>query len=479
MKRISLVTLILLGLALAGLNGCGSDSNKDPADLKADDQASDPDNAPADVKDPDQVTPSDVAQDLAVDVADVQDTTPVEDTAKPDVVEDTAKPDETNPPDEIEDNTQPDVVEDVEVVEDVVDPNSCGYGDNIAGLLNCAEGPVDVKIVGGLVTYAFDKGFFVYDDSSEHGMEFYLPTMEFTAPAAGDVIECHVLEWGNYLGQQEVTKVESCTIIGSGDPTEFAIELVAANVVPSESIESRLVYGNGLTVVQITDKDAVVAYGNQATIALRLDTPGELCVGATFNLLRGVITQYDQIHRIQVFVSATDLQSINTTNCGAAPTFDDSNWGFEEAGFDNPPADFLNAGTFMTSNRDTTAFYAGVASCKLGWTSTTNQDFVQGYYAPAVEGQKATLTVQVLDNSVSGRARLGIAFFKADKTGAGSAVYAADYTVDGANWQLLTLEATAPVDAAYVRGLIRLYDDGAGWTGSAIINIDDWNLTVQ
>lgn len=471
------VSNLLLVLALALGSACGSDTKKNTTDTLVEDTANQPDLPGEDLVDTDVPGRQDLMIDLQDDVPVVPDTKP-EDTNKPDVVEDT-NPQDTQLPDTQEDVAKPDVVEEVETVEDVVDPNACGYGENVAGLMKCTEGPVDAWLKGAVVTYAFDKGFFIHDGSTDRGMEIYLPAGEVTLPKAGDVVDCHVLEWGNFMGQQEVTKIEACTKVGDADPTDSALELVAGNVAPGEANESRLVYGNGLTVVQLNDKDAVVAYGSQTGIAVRLDTPGELCVGATFNLLRGVITQYDQSHRIQVFVSATDVQSINTTNCGAEPAFDDSNWGFEEAGFDNPPADFLNATMAMTSNRDTTTAHSGAASCKLTWTSTTNQDFLQGYYVPATEGQKATLSVWVSDQAEGGRVRLGITFYKADKTNAANTFYSADYSVNQAGWQQLTWEAVAPVDTAFVRGVVRLYDDGAAWNGSAFVNVDDWSLTVQ
>lgn len=469
--------VLLLVVAVASVTACGSDTKKNAADTLVEDAAGRDDLPREDLVDTDVPGRQDLMIDLQDDTPVAPDTKP-EDTNKPDAVEETL-PEDTLVPDTQQEVILPDVVDDLETLEEVVDPNACGYGDNVAGLLKCAEGPVDVWLKGGVVVYAFDKGFFLYDGSGDRGMEVYLDKGDVVLPKAGDVVECHVLEWTNYMGQQEVTKIEGCTKVGDADPTESALELVAANVAPSEAIESRLVYGNGLTVVQLNDKDAVVAYGAQSQVVLRLDTPGELCVGATFNLLRGVITQYDQSHRIQVFVSATDLQSINTTNCGAEPAFDDSNWGFEEAGFDNPPADFLNATTLMTSNRDTTAAHSGSASCKLTWTSTTNQDFLQGFYVPATEGQTATLSAWVLDQSEGGRVRLGITFYKADKTNAANTIYSADYSVTQAGWQQLVLAAEAPVDTAFARGVVRLYDDGAAWNGSAFVNVDDWSLTVQ
>jgi hypothetical protein len=159
-----------------------------------------------------------------------------------------------------------------------------------------------------------------------------------------------------------------------------------------------------------------------------------------------------------------------------------SNWGFEEAGQDDPPADFLKGTGAFTANRVTTVFHTGLASCKLTWTSSNNQDFEQEYTMPVSEGSTVTLKAWALDNDNLGNGRLALYFYDAGgakvRTEYGTLQ---DFTDDNAEWQEMTLAETVAAGEASVRGFIRLYDENwpepAAGTEAPVLYLDDWSLT--
>jgi len=475
--RFMTVTLSLLALSVT--LGCGGRSNEGGLpDNQEQDSQGNPDLGDTQVPDEDLETPEDLPSTdlLPTDVP--EDNTPPVDLVELQEVVDIADISDIEEIEEIAEIVDVTEVEEVDA-EEVVDPGVCGYQDSVAGLLNCPEGDVDVWVKEAVVTYSYDKGFFVFDGSSTRGMEFYLPAGETPLPSAGDVVNCHVTKFASFKGQQEVTAVASCEKVGAADPFDSSLELVVGNLLPDEQYESRLVFGNGLTVVSLIGNDATVAYGSHPAVPMRLDAPGQLCAGAKFDLVRAVIRQYDDKHQIHVFVSAADILNVNTDECGETPVFDDSNWGFEEIGLDDPPSDFQKVTASFSANRDATVAHTGSASCKLTWTSDTNQDIYQGFYLPVSPGQTVTFSVWVLDQAPGGRVRQGMVFYKDDKSTDGAVNYSSTFSADSDQWVELVHTATAPEQGAYVRGIIRMYDEAQNFNGSAFVHIDDWGFTLQ
>jgi hypothetical protein len=495
------VPIWAFGLAACGTTPVGGGSVATPAGQDAtggDATAAASDATPTEDAGTDAQPQPDVPSDTAVDTPDVAELPPLGDAPvvaelPPDVAPDVPPelPDTTDLPDltpELPKDAAPDVPPDLppelapDVVKDVPPDvlDTCGKTKNVAGLLLCGEGPVDYQLDNVTVTYSFGQGFFVYDGSTTRGIQFYAANgWPFDKPKVGDVVSVHVSKYGNFGGQQEVLAAEGLKVTGTADASKSALDLATVpKTMIGEEYESRLLVGKGLILKQLTGPDGLVQTPNAGDVMLRLDGgPTNLCAGAVFALKSAVLTQYGSSHRIHVMNGAADLDAVDTSNCKAAPLYDMSNWGFEEPDDTDPPPDFLKVGAGFTAQRTTQQKHGGQASCKLTWTSTDNQDLVAGHYFPIQPGQKASLAVWLLDNDPTGRARLGLTFYKADKTMAGGSQFSATYTADNAAWAQYTYSYTAPAEAAFVRGFVRLYDH-TGWTGSATVHTDDWTMTA-
>ena len=249
----------------------------------------------------------------------------------------------------------------------------------------------------------------------------------------------------------------SMTIVG-GDANELG-----------EIVSSTLTVDYGAGEVQL--------YGGSELEDFLSNNP--VCTGGTLELGAGVITQYIDVHQIRVFDAANEV-SVSGGNCVA---YDDSNWGFEDWTSSNPPAGFINKTSDFTSTEFTTTTYEGDAACQLTWTSSSNQDFWQGYYVPVAAGETATFDVAVWDADENGRLRLALTFYDADGNSLGNefpSEYSDDVTGNAEAWNVMTFAAEAPEGAATVRAWVRMYDVTVGeeWAGEATVVIDDWNLTV-
>jgi hypothetical protein len=367
-------------------------------------------------------------------------------------------------------------VDDLQVgcVEYMPEPTCAGQIDLATLRTFCQEGAVDVTLEGVTVTYAFNNGYFLQDDTA--AIEVYVgPDWPYPAPAEGSVIDLHVTEYGSYANQQEVVVSDPPVVVGAADPTLLAID-ISGGFLPGEESESFYIHGTGLKVTDIDGKDVTVAYGTAAAVILRVDTSAALCIGATFDLLDGVVTQYWDIHRLQVFDAAIDLGNINTDKCPAFNA-DMSNWNFEEPDLTDPPPDFEKATDSFTAFPTNTAAHGGAQSCELIWNSKSNQELYQGFYTPVVAGQKVTFSLWTLDNDPAGRLRLLIRFYDAAKNPI-SNTYSDQFTVDSPDWMQMVFAQTAPNNAAFARAYVRLYDTEL-WTGEAVANIDDWSVVVE
>jgi len=350
----------------------------------------------------------------------------------------------------------------------------CSPTGSVANLRACEQGAVDVTVTGAVVTYVFDLGYFIQDETG--AVQVYVGyEWPYDAPGLGDVIDIHVTEYGDYKNQQEI--IESDPPVKTGDAVVEGLKLdISGGVVPDESIESRVIKGAGITVETLAGKDVTVAYGGITGVPYRAEEPGDLCEGAAFDLAAGVITQYEDIHQLKTFY-AMDIVNVDTTGCAPVVEADASNWGFEETGDDDPPADFEKLSGDFTALTTADEAHGGTQSCALFWTSQDNQDLIQGLYSEAAASQTVTFSVWAKDLDIAGRLRVGVKFYDADQEHMNNE-FSSTYSEDG-DWALLTYEVEVPAGAAFVRGFVRMYDISADWDGDAAAHIDDWNLIVE
>ena len=340
----------------------------------------------------------------------------------------------------------------------------------------CQEGPVDVTLADATVTYLFEAGYFLQDATG--AIEVYVGDQwGYDPPTVSDVIDLHVTEYGSFANHQEVTASDPPLVIGQGDAFGLATD-ISTGTVPSESIESFLVTATALEVVAVDDLNVTVAYGTAQDITLRVDDSAGLCAGAVVDIAAAVVTHWWDMHRLQVFNAAVDLANLNTDNCVFPEDVDDSNWGFEEEGQDDPPYDFEKATVGFTATNTVDQFHAGAQACELTWDSVENLDFYQGWYMPIEAGQVATFTVWALDNDPAGRIRQFVKFYDANQDSVKN-TYGNVFSEDGVDWVQLTYAAEAPADALFVRAFLRLYDYGVDWDGDATVYVDDWDVSIQ
>ena len=357
---------------------------------------------------------------------------------------------------------------------------TCSGSGTIKGLLACGVGPIDFTLVKVTVTYLGPKGFAVYDGSTNRGMLFYFDlAWPVTKPKVGDLVTVHCSEYGVFQGQQEVLAADNLVTVGVGDALATAIDVgTATKAQLGEEAESRLLVGKGLVIKQFSGSDGIVTLAQAGDFTLRVDGLSTLCGGATFDIKSALLTQFGANHRIHLLNGSADLGTVDVSTCTAAAAFDQSNWGFEEADPTDPPPDFLKVGAALVAKRTTEQFHAGKAAAQLTWTSPDNQDLVAGQFVPVVVGQKATVSLWMLDNDPAGRGRVSLTFYKADKTAVVSSQFSATYSSDSPTWVQLNYSYTVPAEAAFVRVFVRLYDH-TGWAGTATVYVDDFAVGVQ
>jgi hypothetical protein len=350
----------------------------------------------------------------------------------------------------------------------------CELEGNVKNLKGCIEGPVDVTIQGATVTYVFAQGYFIQDASG--GMEVYVgDEWAYDVPQVDQIIDIHVTEYGNFNNQQEVVTSDAPVVTGTGDAAALKVDL-SDGTLPSEDTESKLVMIKGITATAMDGKNVTASYGTATDVVVRLDTPELVCPGATFDLMTAIVTHFKTDHRIQSF-HAADIANVDTEGCKPVGDADDSNWGFEEAGPADPPADFEKMGSDFTAQTTDESFHGGAQSCKLTWTSTENQDFFQGMYQAVTVGQTVTFKVWAMDNDTAGRIRINVEFYNVNYLSLKKEY--GGYTSDNAEWTEMTHEIAAPDGAAFARAFVRLYDVSENWDNDASVFIDDWSVGIQ
>lgn len=472
-------------VALVGAVGCGGSNietdDGNPNDTVLTDEGGIDTNVPEDTNGTDTNVPEDtnLPEDTnGTDTNVPEDTTIPEDTNGTDtnVPEDTNIPEDTNVPEDTNgtdtNGTDTNVPEDVSVPE-------CPVGQSIADLIALTEGTVDMTLCGAMVTKVTEKGWYIADDSTEHGMYIY----EGTNPdwgyevAVGDYITMHVTTYGNYQNSQQITGKDTVTVIGSGDAAQYTIDL-SAGTLPDESMESRVVKIDAVKVTSANGKAGTIDYGTATNVLVYVDYANIPCVGLTADIVSGVVVQYNSAFQIKV-TDDTDLINANVDNCETEPEYNMGNWDFEKVDVEvDPPEGFKKGtGNTYTCTRTSTGGADGTAGITMTWTDTANQDLIQGYMFPAAADDTVMFSLDVLDNDAAGKARLGLAFYDSAKAFL-SSQWSNEYTVDSPNWQTLGFDYVAPANTAFVTGTFRMYDD-AGWAAAgntATVTIDNWEM---
>jgi hypothetical protein len=364
-------------------------------------------------------------------------------------------------PDTTPDTAEPDVVA------------ACPAEGDVATLKACPQGDLEPAFLlkDVVVTYGYDAGFFVQDDSG--AILVYAGDADWVMPDVGRVIDLPVERLSEWEGTAEVARAAAPVVKGQEDAAALALDL-SAGTAPGEALESRLVRVSGATVVAGDGTDWVLRYGTSPDVALQVDAPEGLCAGAVLTLTQAVVVQAGTPHVLRSYHLAADLGLLDDAGCDHPDT---SNWGFEVDDPADPPPGFEKATGFFTATRTTTQKHQGAASCALAWKNDANQDLYQQLWVPATPGQAVTFHVWARDTDDDGRVRAALDFYDAQKTSLGKQ-YAELISVDDPAWQDLTVTATAPSNTAWVRAFVRMYDVSGGTDGTATVWIDDWALPV-
>ena len=477
MSRMAWMALAL-ALALAACSGSGGGA---AGDVDAD--------GPQEITWPDHAEPSPEAElgAEAVDAAEVDatpsDVAPAEPSGPGGTEVDVTAPDAPDAveaaepaPDVAEETATPDVPEADEVTPESTGPDvpaTCPAQGDVAALKACPQGDFEPAFLlrQVVVTYAYDQGFFVQDESG--AILVYAGNADWPLPAVGSVLDLPVERTSDWNGTAEVSRTAAPTATGQQDVAALAQDL-SAGTAPAEALESRLVRVTGATVVGGANTAWTVRYGTSPDVTLQVDAPQGLCVGATLTLARAVVVQDGAPHVLRSYHLASDMGAVDDAGCDLPDT---ANWGFELDDPSDPPPGFEKATDFFTATRSTAHKHQGAASCALTWNNNANQDLYQQLWVPATPGQDVTFHVWALDTDDDGRVRAALDFYDAAKQSLGKQ-YAELISVDDPTWQDLTVTAPAPADAAWVRAFVRLYDVSGGTDGTATVWIDDWTLPV-
>jgi len=387
-----------------------------------------------------------------------------------------AEPEDAPTPDAGEDTATPDVPVGDDAPPEAAGPDvagPCPAEGDVATLKACPSGDLEPTFLlkDVVVTYGYDAGFFVQDDSG--AILVYAGNADWELPAVGSVLDLPVERTSDWEGTAEVARAAAPSVTGQQDVATLALDLSAGQA-PGEAIESRLVQIADATVVSGEGTAWVIRYGNSPDVALQVDQPEGLCAGAHVTLARAVVVQANAVHVVRSYHLAADLGGLDDAGCDQPDT---ANWGFELDDPSDPPPGFEKATGFFTATRTTAHAHAGAASCALTWNNNANQDLYQQLWVPVTPSQSVTFHVWALDTDDDGRVRAALTFYDAAKASL-SSEYAELISVDDPAWQDLVVTGTAPAGAAWVRAFVRLYDVSGGTDGTATVWIDDWTLPV-
>jgi hypothetical protein len=347
-----------------------------------------------------------------------------------------------------------------------------------------APAAVDIQLCNVVVTYKHSDGYFIQQSIDGPATEVYIGgDWPYPAPAEGDVLNIRVSQWSSYEGHQEITASEPPVLVAQQSLEGWALD-ISAGILPSESIESRLVTLSTAQVREaINSKNYLIDYGTAEAVTLYVSgLSDELCTNASFSVTRGIIIQYGDIHEIKVYYAGFDVTDINTDNCPPPIEYDSSNWGFESWTSTDPPEDFIKEkqGQNFSATQEGVHVKQGSSACVLSWFTTDTAELAQGWWMPAEAGKDYTLSLWAWDEADTGRIRTALKFYDADKNAIGSTEYSS-YTDNEGAWTELTATATAPDGTVYARGAVRMYDvAGDALFDPAVgadVYIDEWNLS--
>lgn len=111
----------------------------------------------------------------------------------------------------------------------------------------------------------------------------------------------------------------------------------------------------------------------------------------------------------------------------------------------------------------------GVVSVNYTFTDDETPYFISDTFAVNAE-TAFEFSVDILDNDPAGKVNVRVYFLQDDDTYIDR--FATDYTVDGADWQTLTISETSYAASAKAYVVLRLVDD-TGWAGSAQFYVDN------
>lgn len=150
-----------------------------------------------------------------------------------------------------------------------------------------------------------------------------------------------------------------------------------------------------------------------------------------------------------------------------------SNGGFEiwSGGI---PQHWSISGSGLNTEEENTIIHGGTSSCKLTWTTTSTRWIQQE--VPVNEGASYTFSFWAYDNDPFGRIRVYMRWY--DGSGNRISNSEGSYSIDGTDWQQLSLTASAPATAETIHVEVRVYDVSWGDSiTSSSAYVDDALLT--
>jgi hypothetical protein len=130
--------------------------------------------------------------------------------------------------------------------------------------------------------------------------------------------------------------------------------------------------------------------------------------------------------------------------------------------------------------QEATIKHGGNYSVKLTRNSTTNSatEFASGM-SPVVPAAIYKVSFWYYDNDVNAAGNVSYAFYDASNALLGTATYGSARTADLTEWQELTIDATAPANAAYIKVMMRVYQQSGGTTMGGFVYLDDVTITKK